>query len=85
MSLFDHDKPEEFLLFIRNFQMTLSAIGMLEMEAKIQYLYTLVLGEVLGQFDLLSADVKNIETPLDVDYLLRGLAWCFPHVNSLSK
>ena len=34
-------------------------------------------GEALRQFDLLSADVKNIETFLDVDYLLKGLAWYF--------
>ena len=29
MSLFDHVKPEEFLLFVRNFQMTLADIGMI--------------------------------------------------------
>ena len=60
MSLFDHGKPEELLLFLRNFQMTLADTGMLETEANIQYLHTLVREEALGQFDLLSADTKNI-------------------------
>ena len=46
MFLFDHGKPEEFLLFVKNFQMNLAATGTLETEAKIQYLRTLVRGEV---------------------------------------
>ena len=58
--------------------MTLAATGTLEMEAKVQYLHTLVCGEVLHPFDLVSADAKNSETQLDVDYLLKGLAWYSP-------
>ena len=42
MSLLDHGEPEEFMLFIRNFNMTLVATGTLEMDVKIQYLCTLV-------------------------------------------
>ena len=45
----------------------------------------LFFGESLRQFDLLYIDVKNTETYLDVDYLLKGLAWYFSPVNSLSK
>ena len=78
MSSFDHGEPLEFLLFVRNFQMTLTAMRTLETEAKVQYIHTLVHGELLRNFDLLSADVKNIETPLYVDYLLKGLTWYFP-------
>ena len=37
--------------------MTLTETGMLEMDAKIQYLRMLVRGEALRQFDLLYADV----------------------------
>ena len=59
MSLFDHGKPEELLLLVQNFQMTLAATGTLDIEAKVQYLCTLVRGEALCQFNLLSADVKN--------------------------
>ena len=44
MSLSDHGEPEELLLFVQNFQMTLEATGMLETEAKVHYLCTLVRG-----------------------------------------
>ena len=59
MNLFDQGNPEEFLLFLRNFNMTLAEIGALEMDTKIQYLCRTVCGEVLHQVDLLSADVEN--------------------------
>ena len=59
MSLFDHGDMEEFLLFIRNFNMTLAATGTLEMGANIHYLRTLFQGEALHRFYLLSADVEN--------------------------
>ena len=78
MSLFDHGDPEELLLFVRNFQMTLVDTGTLETEAKVQYLRTLVRGEAVRHFDLLSADVKITDTPSDVDYLLEGLTWYPP-------
>ena len=66
MSLFDHGNPEKFLLFIRNFNMTLTTTRTLEMYATIQHLRMLFRGEALRQFDLLSAEVENIET-LNVD------------------
>ena len=77
MDLFEHGNPEEFLLFICNFNMTLAVTGNLDMEAKIQYLCTLVRGEALRQFDLLSSDVENTET-LNVDYYIMCLALYFP-------
>ena len=70
---------------MQNFQMTLEAAGTLETEAKVWYICTLVRGEALRQFDLVSADAKNTETLLYVDYLLKGLAWYFFLLNSLSK
>ena len=76
MSLFDHGKPEDFLLFIRNFNTNLAATGMLNMDTKIQYLCTLFLAEVLHKFCLLFADVENTET-LNVDYYTKGLAKYF--------
>ena len=85
MSLSDHGGPYEFLLFVRNFQMTLASTGTLETEVKFQYLRTLVRGEALRWLDFVSADAKSIEALLYVDYLLNGLAWYFPPVNSLSK
>ena len=83
MSLFDHGKPEEFVLFVQSFQMNLAAIGMLETEAKVNYLCKLVCGGALCQFDLLYADVENTDTFLTVDYIPKGLAWYFTPVNSL--
>ena len=57
MSLFDHVKPEEFLLFVCKFNMNLATTGTLDMDAKNQYLRMLVCGEELIQVDLLSDDV----------------------------
>ena len=77
MSLFDNGEPEEFLLFICNFNTTLSATGTLYMGAKIKYIRTLVCGEALRRFYLLFADVENTET-LNVDYYIKGIALYFP-------
>ena len=65
--------------------MTLAATGMLETDAKFQYLLTIVRGEVLHQFDLLSDDMENTDTSLTVDYILNDLVCYTPPVNSLSK
>ena len=54
--------------------MILAITGRLETEDKLQYFCTHVCEEALHQFDLVSADAKNTETLLDVDYLLKGLA-----------
>ena len=83
MSLFDHGVPEETLLFVQNFKMTLVATGTLETDVKVQYLCTLVHGEALCQFDLLYSDVRNTETSLTVAYLLKGSVWYFFPVNSI--
>ena len=44
MAFFDNGEPEEFLLFIRNFNMNLEASGMLVDIAKIQHLRTILRG-----------------------------------------
>ena len=44
MALFDNGEPEEFLLFIRNFNMTVEASGMIVAIAKIQLLCTILRG-----------------------------------------
>ena len=76
--LFDHGKPEQFLLFVRNFQMNLASTGTLDTEEKVQHLCVIVCGEALRQVYLLSDDVENADTSLTVDDLLKGLAWHFP-------
>ena len=65
------------MLFVRNFNMILTASGTLEAGAKYKYLCTLVHGEALHQFDLLSADVE-VTGNLNIDYIIRGLAQYFP-------
>ena len=82
MSLFGHGKPEEFLLFICNFNMTHVETGTQEMDTKNQYICTLVRGEVLRQFDLFSADMEHTET-LTLDYNIKVLVSYFSTVNSL--
>ena len=44
MSLFDNGELKYVLLFVRNFNMTLAASGMLEAGVKYQYLSNLVRG-----------------------------------------
>ena len=39
MSLFDHGDPGEFILFVRNIQMTIVATGTLEKEVNFQYIF----------------------------------------------
>ena len=56
----------EICLFAHDFKMTLEASGTLHDAAKIQYVRTLVRGEVLRQFDMLSADFESI-TPLTLE------------------
>ena len=45
MDLFDNGDLEEFLLFVRNFNMAFAASGTLAADAKVQYLCPLVRGE----------------------------------------
>ena len=58
--------------------------GTLEMGAKIQYLYALVHGEALNQFESFSADMESTET-LTVDYIVKGLTLYPPPVNYIKK
>ena len=59
MALFYHGDPAEFLLFIRNFNMTLEASETIVAGANIQYLCTLVRGYELRQFYTLTAEVGS--------------------------
>ena len=44
MALFNNGEPEEILLFVRNWNMTLAALGVLEISEKVQYLFKLLCG-----------------------------------------
>ena len=67
MYLFDIGDLEEFLLFMQNINMNLVVSEMLGMGAKVQYLFKLVRGEALRQFDSLCSDVKITES-LNVEW-----------------
>ena len=84
MSFLGTGEPDEFLLFVLNFNTNLTGSGALKAGAKIQYIFSIVRGEALRQFDLLSADVEGTET-LNFDDIIKGLAQYFLPVNSLSK
>ena len=73
MSLFENFDPEEFLLFVCNFNTTVAASGTLDAGTKHQYLSTLFHGEALRQLESLYDDVDGTET-LNVDSIIRGLA-----------
>ena len=62
MIFFENGDLEEFLLFVRNFQMTLEDSGALAASAKMQYIFTLLHGGALRQLDILSVEVGNTTT-----------------------
>ena len=76
MSLFENGDLEEFLLFVRNFNVTLAASGTLESDAKFQYLCNLFRGEALHQFDSFSDDAKSKKT-LNIEDIIKGLVQHF--------
>ena len=84
MALFDNGYPEEFLLFIGNFQMTLEASATIASAANIHYLCTLVRGEALVHIDMLSAEVVST-TSEHLKSIILGLGTYFFSVNSLLK
>ena len=45
MALFDNGKPEEFLMFVKNFQIILEASGVLSASAKAQYICMMLCDE----------------------------------------
>ena len=49
--------------------MTLAASGTLAMDSKIQYIFTLVRGEALRYFELLSSDIEGAN-PLNVKTII---------------
>ena len=74
----------KIILFAHNFNTTLAALGMMATDAKVQYICTLVRGEALLQFDLLSTDVEGTK-PLTVETIILELDLYFYPVNSISK
>ena len=76
----ENGDPEEFLFFVRNFNMIILESGTLATDTKVQYIRTLVPVEALRQFDLLYADVEGTNQ-LTAENIILGLALYFPPVN----
>ena len=73
MALFGNSYTEDFLLFVRNFKITLVASRTLGTDTKVQYICMLVRGEVLCQYGSPSADVERTN-PLTVEAIILGLS-----------
>ena len=82
--LFDKSESEEFLLFIKNFQMTLKSSVILIDDRNIQYICTLVRGEALHHIDTLSSEVGSTNSE-HLKYIILVLGMYFPPVNDPSK
>ena len=76
MALFDNVDPEEFLLFVHNFQMDIKASGMIAASANIQYLLTLLRGEALHQPGMLFVEVGST-TIAHLNHIILGLGTYF--------
>ena len=84
MALFDNGNPEEFFLFIRNFQTNIKASGMLAAAKKIQYLLMLLHGKVLRKLGTLTFEV-GITTVTYLNLIILGLGPYIFTVNALKK
>ena len=77
MYFFDKGEPEEFLLFVRNFQMIIEYSGIIAARTNIQYLFTLLHGEALCQFNTLCNQV-GITNTTNLNQIILGLGTYFP-------
>ena len=83
-ALFDHVKLGEFLLLVKNYNMALDILGTLAENSKLQYIRTLLHGEVLRQFDNFCAQVGST-TMSHFNQVVLGLEKYFFPVGVLSK
>ena len=60
--MIDNGEPEELLLFVSNFQITLEASGTISDGTNIQYLHILVRGEASCQLDRFPIEVVSMTT-----------------------
>ena len=75
-ALFDNGGPEEFLLFVRNFNMNIEASVKLKANANILYPRKLVSGEALRRFHSLSAELESA-SPENLSSIILGLGTYF--------
>ena len=76
IDLFDNGDTEEFLLFQRNYQITIESTGSITMGEKIQYVHTWLLGEYLLGYETLYKQTGNSNTT-HLNQILFGLGTYF--------
>ena len=84
MVLFDNVNPEGQLFFVQNFKIMIEAPGRLIDNVNIIYIYTLLGGESLREFDYLCIQI-GITTIKNLNQVILGLGKPLFPVNSLSK
>ena len=84
IAFFDNVNLDQFLSFIRDFNMTFEASGIITSGTRIQYLHTMVRGEALRQFYMLSSEVVSA-TSENLASIILGLSTYFFPINDLSK
>ena len=84
MALVENGAPEEFFLFVQNFQTDLEASGTLVASEKIQYLCTILRGKALPQLGMFSVQVGST-TIAHLNHIILRLGTYIFTVNALSK
>ena len=84
MALFGNGEPEEFLLFVQKFQLTLKAPVTIDASTKMQYFCTLLHEEALRQLEILYFEVGST-TVAHLNHIIFGLGTYFFPVNALPK
>ena len=84
MALFDNGYPEELLLFVQNFKMTIDASGTLIANAKLHYLCTQLHVEALHQSYTLCDQVGSTNMS-HLNQFILGLGTYYFPVNALSE
>ena len=84
IALFDNSNPEDLLLFVLNFKMTIGDLGMITASAKLQYHFTLLCGEALRYFDTFCDQLGSTNTA-HVRPIVLGVGTYSLPFNALSK
>ena len=84
ISLFDNYGLEEFLLLVQNLKIMIEALEILADSAKLQYIYTILRGEALHQFDTFCAQAGSTNKTY-LNRIIPGLGMHIFPVNELSK
>ena len=80
----ENGEPENFLLFVQNFNITINASVMLASNKKLQYLRNLIHGEELSQYYNLCAQFRST-TMAHLNPFILGIGTYFFTFNALSK